>query len=325
MKGLLTEARIIPMIVGNLKRVAFIKKLLPVSTGGTNNARYCYSVWLRHLHYYSIYSGKKVPKVVSELGPGDSLGIGLSALLSGAENYYAFDIQHYFDGKKNVKIFDELVRLFKNRSEIPDGSEFPNVAPVLPSYSFPSKVLTDEVLENSLSDYRIKLIRDELMNADNQNNQYIKYQIPWHNSSVIEKGAVDLILSQAVLEHVDDLEEAYATMALWLSDDGLVSHTIDFKCHGMTKNWNGHWCLSDLEWSLVRGGRIYAINRKPLSIHLKLMKKYGFNILVSNTRNCKSKVSRKNLSKEFRYLSEEDLCTTGLYVVGSKKLKADRH
>lgn len=318
MKGLFNEAKIVPTIVGNLKRIPIMRKLLPVSTGGTNDARYCYSVWHRHLHYYTKYSGNGVPCVVAELGPGDSLGIGLSAILSGSMKYYAFDIQHYWNAQKNVKIFDELVQLFKSRSGIPDESEFKNVSPELPSYSFPKKILTDEILQNSLSDERLQAIRQELMNPENQNNKIIKYQIPWHDSTVVEKGTVDFILSQAVLEHIDDLESTYSTMALWLSDNGKISHTIDFKCHGMTKSWNGHWCLSDFEWNIVRGGRIYAINRQPVSVHNMYLEKYKFNVYEKIIKKADSRVSRSNLAPKFRNISQEDFFTTGVYIIAGK-------
>ena len=49
------------------------------NTGGTDSVRYCYSVWLRHLVLAYENGYKKIPERVAELGPGDSLGIGLSA------------------------------------------------------------------------------------------------------------------------------------------------------------------------------------------------------------------------------------------------------
>ena len=62
-------------------------------TGGTSSARYCYSVWLRHL-VMAYDSGllQRPPATVAELGPGDSIGIGLAALLSGARKYHALDV-----------------------------------------------------------------------------------------------------------------------------------------------------------------------------------------------------------------------------------------
>lgn len=320
MTNFFKEARIVPAIVGNIKRIPIMRKLLPVSTGGSNNARYCYSVWLRHLHFYWLNGGKVIPVTVAELGPGDSLGIGLAAILSGVMKYYAFDIQHYWNTEKNVKIFDDLVELFEVRNAIPDEVEFPNVSPKLDLYSFPEKILTEKVLIKSLDARRVKAIRKELMNPDDPSNKFITYQVPWHDSSIIEKQTVDLIISQAVLEHIDDLDGAYRTMILWLNDGGLISHSIDFKCHGMTKSWNGHWSLSKAEWGCIRGGRIYAINRQPLSVHMSFLDKYGFNVLDKQIKNMTGGISRKDVASEFRHLSDEDMNTSGVYIIAGKKI-----
>ena len=96
-------------------------------TGGTDSARYCYSVWLRHLILLHA-SGRmrdRVPRVVAELGPGDSIGIGIAALLSGAEKYYAFDVVQYSDLSRVRGIFDELVQMFVDREPVPGKKRIP--------------------------------------------------------------------------------------------------------------------------------------------------------------------------------------------------------
>lgn len=107
-----------------------------------------------------------VPRVMAEFGPGDSIGIGLAALLSGVEKYYALDIIRFIDNKRNIEIFDELVALFKSRSYIPNDEEFPNVIPKHARYDFPKNILTDDILNNSLEQYRINKIRNELIDLD---------------------------------------------------------------------------------------------------------------------------------------------------------------
>ena len=77
-----------------------------------------------------------------ELGPGDSLGIGLAALLSGVERYIALDVIQYASDAQNLRIFEELIALFKDRAPIPDEAEFPLVRPLLPSYAFPADLVT---------------------------------------------------------------------------------------------------------------------------------------------------------------------------------------
>ena len=48
-------------------------------SGGAYSAKYCYSVYLRHMVMVKKSNLNTSPKVVAELGPGDSLGVGLMA------------------------------------------------------------------------------------------------------------------------------------------------------------------------------------------------------------------------------------------------------
>jgi hypothetical protein len=111
------------------------------ATGGSDSARYCYSVWLRHLRSLAPYGFRVKGAHVGELGPGDSIGIGLAALLSGAANYVSLDVMP-FSAKANLEeIFDDLVKLYLNGQPIPQEDEFPAVRPTLNSYEFPSDLV----------------------------------------------------------------------------------------------------------------------------------------------------------------------------------------
>ena len=212
------------------------------------------------------------PKVVAELGPGDSLGIGLAALVSGAEKYFAFDVVECANLERNLKILDELVTLFKNKEDIPGEQEFPGVKPCLETYDFPQQILTNHQLSQALEDARIDRIRNSII-SHNREDSIIIYKAPWFYSSIREKESIDLIYSQAVLEHVDDLRNTYRAMRLWLKPKGFISHQIDFRCHGMDDKWNGHWTYSDFMWKVIRGNRPYLLNREPHSTHIKILKK----------------------------------------------------
>lgn len=318
MKMLLKEARIKPIIFSFLRRSRLISKLLPLTTGGSDNSRYCYSVWLRHLVQLNEQGSGFVPENVAELGPGDSLGVGIAALLSGARQYIALDVTQFWNPQRNVKILNELIQLFKTREPIPDTKEFPLITPTLKDYSFPSEILTEELLNKTLNPTRIEILSKEISSPELNSNSMVRCAIPWYEQNIISHNSVDLIISQAVLEHVDDLENTYAAMNIWLKKDGVMSHSIDFKSHGFTRHWNGHWTLSAREWKILRGGRIYAINRAPLSEHRRLLRSNGFEVLHQEILSLPNSFKKNVFHKDFRHFNDKDFSVSELFVIAKK-------
>lgn len=310
--------KIIKLIYGIALYIPGVYNIFSKGTGGTISARYCYSVWLRHLVMAYKNNLPTNPKVVAELGPGDSLGIGLTALLTGADTYYAFDVFKYANIKENIKVFDVLITLLKNRENIPGDDEFPKVSPHLDSYSFPDYVLTDERLNNALKEDRIEYIRNAIINM-NSDKSIIKYAAPWYNSNIIKEESVDMIYSQAVLEHIDDLPTTYKAMYSWLKPTGFISHTIDFKCHSTANSWNGHWTYSDFTWRLMRGNRPYLLNREPHSTHIRLLKNFGFEIVYDLKTIIKSEINRSHLARRFKDISDDDLTISGSFMQAKKQ------
>lgn len=131
-----------------------------------------------------------------------------------------------------------------------------------------------------------------------------------------------MVLSQAVLEHVDDLAHAYQKMYDWLKPGGVMSHVIDFRCHHTARSWNGHWTYSDLTWTLIRGRRPYFINRAPCSTHASLLRQTGFDVVFECPRPQSSTIDEKHLASSFREgtLTPADLLTSGLFVQAVKPL-----
>ncbi len=261
------------------------------------------------------------PDAVAELGPGDSLGIGLAALISGADKYYAFDVVEYASNKRNIEIFDELINFFKKKVNIPDETEFPEIKPFLKSYEFPKHILTDEHLDKALKQDRIEAIRKALLHLGgaNRNNIQISYVVPWTDSKVIKDGSVDMIYSQAVLEHVENLSDTYGILYRWLKPGGFMSHQIDLRCHGTAKEWNGHWAYSDFVWKMIKGKRPFLLNRHPHSIHLELLQKCGFEIICDIKFKNTTGIQRKHLASGFKNMSDDDLTTSGAFIQSIKK------
>jgi hypothetical protein len=293
----------------------FPSDLLWRHTGGTVSARYCYSVWMRHL-IKSAACGGGIPKVVAELGPGDSIGIGLAALLSGADRYLAFDVVRYADLSSSIAILEELVTLFRTRARIPGEDEFPDVKPPLEDYSFPTHLITDHMLSASLGESRLAMLRAALRRGGDPS--FLTYMVPWSDTDVVEEGSVDFIFSQAVMEHVDNIDSAYGAMNRWLVRDGTMSHQIDFKSHGLTLRWDGIRALRPWQWRVLRGKRPYLINRVPCSGHVAAMGRHGFEVAQLIRFEREPEVERESLAEEFHHLDEIERHTSGAYLLVRK-------
>ena len=281
----------------------------PRETGGITSARYCYSVWLRHLTLLNRNGVPGIPERVVEFGPGDTLGVGVCALLSGVKEYCALDAVRRVDAEKNRRPmeeqFEEIVELFENRARIPDNTEFPRIHPELESYDFPGDILTEGIAETSLDESRLKRIRRELLGVGGGDTSTIRYVAPWDETVGIRPGSIDLILSQAVMEYVGDLAMAYGLMYGWLKTGGAISHEIDFKSHGTALRWNGHWGYSSRLWRLVNGRAACWINRFPHSCHLREIRRSGFRVIRDDLAHEKSDFPKDRLDASLIDLFEE--------------------
>jgi len=242
--------------------------LFPVS------AEFSYSLFLRHYVLRSQFRPPRFGEAVAELGPGSSLGFGMAALIAGASRYRAYDLTAHFDTATNLAVFDALVALFEARAAIPHEGEFSRIFPFLDDYSFPAS-LTDEWLSAALAAKRLAAIRKDI-EAGGGNS--IKVNLGMVAEAIEER--VDWLASHSVLEHVDNLAAVYRFLEGSLQRDGVMTHLIDFSAHGLTGDWNGHWAMSDLRWWLLRGRRLYLINRQPLDTYLDLFQRHGMRVIA---------------------------------------------
>lgn len=305
-----------PIVAGAATYIPGLYPLLRGGTGGTVSAEYCYGVWIKHLSIAWRNGLRAIPVTMAELGPGDSLGVGLAGLLSGVQHYYAFDVIKYAETERNLRIFEELVRLFRSRAGTPDKAGFPNIRPYLDENWFPSHILTEQHLGRALSDERVGQIRDALLHQGRTGGGHavtIEYAAPWDHAWAGHEESVDLIFSHSVLEHIDDLEDAYAAMYRWLRRDGFMSHQIDFRSHGLARQWNGHWAYADPVWRIIRGKRPYLLNRQPHGTHIRLLEHSGFRVVYDEMYRDTSGVPRERLPARWRSLPPDDLvCSSAL-------------
>lgn len=316
---LFNAATFIPGI-SKLPQVKRAQERRSIGTHGTGEARYCYSVWLRHLSLAAAAGLDTDPKSVAEIGPGDSIGIGIAAVLTGVERYQAFNVTSHANTPRNLEIFDGLVDLLKSRVQIPGADEYPRMRPTLPDCQFPDKLLSRERMAAALDARRLAIIRESILHT-NSADSMIQFRAPWRTQGAMQRNALDMIFSHSVLEHLDSLPESYRAMYAWLKPGGYMSHQIDFKCHGSAREWNGHWTYSDFMWNLVRGKDVWLINRQPCSAHFRLMKSSGFRIVSEQRSVGESRISRSQLAPKFRLIPDSDLSTTDAHILAVKPVQ----
>lgn len=278
-------------------------------TGGTGSSRYCYAVWLRQITQAELHA---VPESVGELGPGDSIGTGLAALISGASRYLALDAVAHAEPTQNLQLFDEILALFQGRADIPGSDEFPGMA-TFHQRRFPLDALGgDSALSAALSPSRIRRLREGVRNGD---RGLIDYRAPWHGLATHCIEPLDFIFSNAVLEHVVDIPMVHAALSDYLLAGGLASHQIDFRSHGLFKTWDGHRAAPDWLWKLLVGRRPYLLNRAPLSVHLKAAQQAGLEMRKLALLEC---APASKPSSRFAALDQRDISTAEAYLLLQK-------
>lgn len=150
------------------------------------NAEYYYNIYKNHIDALVKYNAKKSGTLM-ELGPGDTLGVGMCGILDGFSKYIAADVIQHFDYLKNKNVLLNLKKFFFNEKK----------------YS--------ELIKELQNEYSKLILYSEL------------------NSLPFE--SVDVIISNAVLEHVLDLDRCYSKMFDTLKPGGFCSHVIDYGAH----------------------------------------------------------------------------------------------
>lgn len=314
-----------PLLKGLLTNVPILQRLVHrQGTGGSCDPTYCYGVWMKHLVMHWAAGQHVIPEVVAELGPGDSLGLGFAALLSGASRFIALDVEAYSNTPdSNLAMFDALVVLFQARAPRPTKG-FPDFDEHLDASLFPSHILTEKHLQVTLAPERLARIRSAIGNLGQTKdpNAEVRYVVPWDDANVVEAGAVDLICSQAVLEHVNDLPHTYQAFHTWLKPGGCFSQQVDFSSHGLANYWNGHWAFSETMWKLIQGRRNFLLNRKPYSTHIKLAQENGFDVFTQLRFQRTDGLQVAQLAEVAKDFTPDDATTESLFFQGRRSYRS---
>jgi hypothetical protein len=290
----------------------------PVLWGGSASARYCYTVWLRHLAVLRDHGVRPPAGVVVEFGPGDSQGVGLAALLSGATHTIGVDIAAFATPDANRTVFEGLVRLFREGAQAPGDDEFPFVRPRPSFLPRPSDVVDAAALAAALAGERLAAIETAMGGARSDPTSPVRYVWPWDRATV-KPGTADLVVSQAALEYLpyedgdDGVDRAFAAMRAWLRPGGIMSHQIDLSSP-FGPEWNAHWALGDTMWKIVRGRRTIE-NRAPQSAYVAACARNGFEVLAVCPTPAPPGVPASRLAPRFAALPAEDYRARGTHLV----------
>ena len=270
-------------------------------------ADYYYRVWLSHVCMADHFGCWEAPETVLEIGPGNSLGVGLAALLTGVRQYLAYDRNALLHPPTNPQLLTEIAQLYQRKADFAESGSG------LLYTAFPHPLFSAERLACFLSPQW----RQQLVDALEHRNELIRY---YNDPAAVAARSVDYLFSHSVLEHVDDLAAMYASMWQWLKPGGLMTHSIDFSSHGSSNHWNGHWTVPDWLWRLMKGKRRYFLNRVPLAQHQALLARQGFELKGVHSLTRASLLTRADLAPRFRDLPEADLTTSSAFLVARKPL-----
>lgn len=278
-------------------------------------ADYSYSVWIKHLAKLHETAGCGVPEVIAEVGPGDTLGTGVAALLSGATRYIGVDVLPFARTGPTMEVAHGLVPLFATRRPC-EGEGVPRFQHILDKNGFLSSVLTDDLLSRTLDPARVEAILEDVSSVVRgvvPKNGFVTYVAPI-TESAIPIASVDFLLSHSVLEHVSDPKESMRMFHKWLKPGAIMSHLFDLRSHGITRAWDGHRAFGERAWSVAVGARPFVINRLPFADLVNIVESSGFRILLALRHQCEPTLSRDQLAKVWQRQSDEELSTDGGFI-----------
>jgi SAM-dependent methyltransferase len=225
-----------------------------------------------------------------ELGPGDSLATAAVAWAHGAAGGWLVDAGAY--AARDIAAYRPLfAKLGAVRDELRlprDGRELNRCASV------------DELLAVTHVTYR----EDGLAGL-----------------CAVPAGSVDLVLSQATLEHVPRGEFAATMSALHrlMKPGAVASHQVDFKDHlgASLHNLRFADALWERPWFARRSG--FYTNRLRLSEVVAALAAAGFTVEIAGRTQWETvPLPRDRLARQFRDLSDDDLRTSGAALIARK-------
>jgi SAM-dependent methyltransferase len=227
-------------------------------TLGTSDGFYCFSLFVKLFNYSDKHLNYKRQNSILEVGCGDTFVTSCLFYFCGYKSIYAIDGFKYLNKEKTISALDKAIKLLREQSKIVlnfnprvDDEVFERLYQVIPSGNDFEIMAKD--LKNAVEDYFEGKI------------SIIHYIAPYDLTSIFNE-KFDFIFSQAVLEHVFPLESTLPFFKKNLANGGIMYHNVDFKSHGFSTLYNGHYLMDDKEFKKLSSPFVFRmINRMPPS------------------------------------------------------------
>lgn len=255
----------------------FWSKLNLFRHGQMDSAEYALSCF--NGHWAATQDMNQRPRTILELGPGDSLASSLIGYALGVRQSYMIDSGAYatLAAEPYVRLRSRLMQLYPQVRQ-PDFSS------------------VDEMLA-AVGGHYLTSGTDSMRG--------------------LPDASVDLVFSQAVLEHVplDELEEQFRQTRRILHPDGVVSHQVDLRDHLGNGLNNLRFSHSFWESPRVHRGGFYT-NRVRLPTYLEMFRRCRLGVRhLELSRWPRLPIERNQLDRSFRDLSDEDLTVSSFRVL----------
>jgi SAM-dependent methyltransferase len=257
------------------------------SPGFMLDADYAITVFRRHFER----AGRPAPGFTFlELGPGDSLATAAVAWAYGAAAGWLVDAGAY--ASRDIVAYRPLFAALAARRQV---LNLPGDAQDLAACAS-----LDDLLAMTRCTYR----EDGLAGL-----------------RAVPAGSIDLVLSQATLEHVPrgEFEATMRELYRAMRPGAVASHQVDFKDHlgGGLHNLRFADGLWERPWFARKSG--FYTNRLRLSEVIAALRGAGFDTEIAERRAWETPpLSRAALAHQFQHLSDDDLKTSGAALIARK-------
>lgn len=266
---------------------------------GRGDAEYAWRVFHHHFNMLQSTGGSSASRIL-EIGPGRNLGTSLLWWV-------------YFNAKNGPDVEIVCWDVFRNASP-GENSYWANLAGELLDS-------TPEELQETESDLILGGLREIV---EGRRQPQISYRVePLNVFEDVMKAnntKFNLVYSQAAIEHIWDIDAFWGTIVRLTEESGRHSHRIDLADHGSRESnyiemleWSrlGYW----LTMRFIPG----AINRWRAVHHLNKLESLGMKIIdVRREMRERLPIPLSKVASEFRNLSNDELRTTAVDLVGAK-------